>query len=160
MKLYYGSNIVIKELKILTPNRRLDFGVGFYLTSSYEQAQKWAKLTYERVKEGKPIVNIYEFNVDDLLNLKVLKFDNANKEWLSFVSANRNIDDYKCDYDVVIGPVANDRTMPVLRLYFLGIYDEKETIKRLLTQNLKDQYTFKSERALKTLKFLEIISNE
>lgn len=35
--------------------------------------------------------------------------------------------------------------MPVIKLYFSGIYDEDETIKRLLPQKLKDQYAFKSE---------------
>jgi len=155
MKLYNGSNNVVNEPKILTPDRRLDFGTGFYLTSSYEQAQKRAKLTTERRKEGEPTVNVYDFNESNLSNLKVLRFEGATKDWLTFVSNNRNVPDFKNDYDVVIGPVANDRTMPVLRLFFLGIYDEEETIKRLLTQKLRDQYTFKTEKAVKILKFME-----
>lgn len=59
--------------------------------------------------------------------------------------------------DVVIGSVANDRTMPVIKLYFSGIYDEAETIKRPLPQKLKDQYAFKSEKALKALVLSEVI---
>lgn len=47
--------------------------------------------------------------------------------------------------------------MPVLKLYFSGIYDEAETIKRLLPQKLKDQYAFKSENALKGLALSEVI---
>lgn len=41
MILYHGSNIVVEKPKILQSDRRLDFGTGFYLTSSYEQAERW-----------------------------------------------------------------------------------------------------------------------
>ena len=60
------------------------------------------------------------------------------------------------DYDIVIGPVANDRTMPVISLYFAGIYDIEETIKRLMPQKLCDQYAFRTGKAIKKLKFLEV----
>lgn len=39
MKLYHGSNVEIKNPKILESDRKLDFGTGFYLTTSYEQAE-------------------------------------------------------------------------------------------------------------------------
>ncbi len=55
-----------------------------------------------------------------------------------------------------IGSVANDRTMPVLKLYFSGVYTEEEAIKRLLPQKLKDQYAFKTERAISVLTFKEV----
>ena len=89
--------------------------------------------------------------------LNVLRFEKASKEWLQFVSNNRNIKDFVDGSDIVIGPVANDRTMPVIKLYFSGIYDEEETIKRLLPQKLKDQYAFKTEQALTALKLSEVI---
>lgn len=60
-------------------------------------------------------------------------------------------------YDVVIGPVANDQTMPTITLFLDGFYDEEETIKRLLPQNLKDQYTFKTAEALSMLHCTEVI---
>lgn len=90
-------------------------------------------------------------------SLKVLRFEGATAEWLKFVSNNRNVMNFIDNSDVVIGPVANDRTMPVIKLYFSGIYDEAETIKRLLPQKLKDQYAFKSEKALKALTLSEVI---
>ena len=70
---------------------------------------------------------------------------------------NRNVENFADDSDIVIGPVANDRAMPVIKLYFSGIYDEDETIKRLLPQKLKDQYAFKSEKALKALILSEVV---
>lgn len=65
------------------------------------------------------------------------------------------------DYDVVIGPVANDNTMPVITLYLRGDYDVNETIKRLLTreanrsdsfQNRKKFVVFKVCRGSRSLK--------
>lgn len=157
MKLYHGSNIVVEKPKILQSDRRLDFGTGFYLTSSYEQAERWAFLTVKRRVEGKPIITSYDFDEEMLSSLKVIQFEGASAEWLKFVSSNRNVKDFIDDSDIVIGPVANDRTMPVIKLYFSGIYDEAETIKRLMPQKLKDQYAFKSEKALKILVLSEVI---
>lgn len=56
-------------------------------------------------------------------------------------------------YDLVIGPVANDSTLPVINDYIDGIYTKEEAVKRLLPQNLTDQYAFLTEHALKYLKF-------
>lgn len=158
MKLYHGSNVAVEKPKILQSDRRLDFGTGFYLTSDYEQAERWAFLTAKRRGEGKQIITVYDFDEDILHFLRIMKFNEASVEWLKFVSNNRNIKDFKDNFDIVIGPVANDRTMPVIKLYFAGIYDEAETIKRLLPQKLKDQYAFKSEKALKALRISEVIS--
>lgn len=157
MVLYHGSNVVVEKPKILQSDRRLDFGTGFYLTSSYEQAERWAFLTAKRRGEGKQIITVYDFNEEILSSLKVLRFDKPSVEWLKFVSNNRNVNDFLDESDIVIGPVADDRTMPVIKLYFSGIYDEAETIKRLLPQKLKDQYAFKSENAIKALVLREAV---
>ena len=45
MILYHGSNIAVEKPKILQSDRRLDFGTGFYLTSSYEQAESSHRMT-------------------------------------------------------------------------------------------------------------------
>lgn len=47
--------------------------------------------------------------------------------------------------------------MPTITLFLDGFYDEEETIKRLLPQNLKDQYTFKTAKALALLRCTEVI---
>lgn len=89
--------------------------------------------------------------------MKILKFDYANEEWLKYISKNRTSRIFDEKLDIVIGAVANDDTMPILNLYLNGIYDEKEALRRLLPQKLKDQYAFKTEKALEKLKFLEVI---
>jgi hypothetical protein len=135
----------------------LDFGTGFYLTSNYEQAVRWADLTTERRSTGTPTISVYDFDETMQEKLKILKFEKANKKWLDFVVANRNntIDNHK--WDIIIGPVANDRTMPVIRLFIAEVYTAAEALRRLLPQKLQDQYTFKTQTALQFLKFLEII---
>lgn len=157
MKLYHGSNLEIKNPQILESDRKLDFGTGFYLTSSYEQAEKWAILTAKRRGEGRPIISVFEYEDNKSSELNILKFENADIEWLRFVSGNRNNQSTKNDYDIIIGPVANDKTMPVISLYFTGVYSEEDTIKRLLPQNLQDQFVFKTEKSLKQLNYVETI---
>lgn len=161
MKLYHGSNVVVQNPQIIKSDRRLDFGTGFYLTSDFSQAERWAELTKMRRNNGKPTVSIFELNENALKSLKVLHFQKVDKAWLEYVTANRkNISIQNDDYDVVIGPVANDKTMPVISLYFSGIYDIDETIKRLIPQKLSDQFTFRTEKSLTELKFLEAKKNE
>ena len=157
MKLYHGSNVAVKDPRILQSDRRLDFGTGFYLTSSYDQAERWAFLTMKRRGAGTPVITVYNFNENTLSSLNVIRFDKPTAEWLKFVSKNRNEKDFVDQSDLVIGPVANDRTMPVIKLYLSGIYDEAETVKRLLPQKLKDQFAFKSDKALQALSLSEVI---
>ena len=157
MILYHGSNIEIDNPRIIDSDRALDFGKGFYLTTDFEQARKWAVLTTERRKNGEPLVTVFEVLESDFQNLNILRFDSANKEWLEFVSDNRRGIDIGNDLDVVIGPVADDNTMPVLTLYLRGDYDTDEAIKRLLTQRLKDQVVFKTKESIEVLRFKEVI---
>lgn len=160
MKLYHGSNVTVEVPKVLQSDRKLDFGTGFYLTSSLEQAQRWAKLATERRKVGSPLVSVYEIDEKEMERLNVKRFDRVNTEWLIFITDNRNGVAVESGYDIIIGAVANDKTMPSIRLYLMGVYDEEETIKRLMPQKLKDQYAFKTEKAVNLLRFNEVIKYE
>ena len=57
--LYHGSNMKVDKPMLLKGQRALDFGAGFYLTSSYEQAMKWAKTVTRRRGNGQAIVKTY-----------------------------------------------------------------------------------------------------
>ena len=150
--LYHGSNQPVENPKILESKRALDFGAGFYLTSSSKQAEKWAKSVTLRRGIGKPILNIFEFN-ENVNDLKVLKFEKANGDWLDYVVKNRKKMPLIENYDLIIGPVANDSTLPVINDYMDGKYTKEEAINHLLPQNMKDQFAFATEKALKYLKF-------
>ncbi|GHV74953.1 hypothetical protein AGMMS49940_22550 [Spirochaetia bacterium] len=157
MKLYHGSNIEVKDPKLLPDARALDFGAGFYLTSSLEQAERWAALQAKRRRSGKAVVSIYHFDenlVKKQLNVK--HFENANREWLHFVVENRKGVYVGEKYDIVIGPVANDNTMMVISDYMTGTLDEETALILLLPQKLKDQYAFLTLQGLSALKFVEV----
>lgn len=155
MKLYHGSNMVIEEPVLLKGQRALDFGPAFYLTSSLEQATRWAKSVARRRSGGLPIVNTYELDEQKLSSLKILHFQTADSDWLDYVVTNRRGMVVTGDYDMVIGPVANDSTLPVIDDYMAGVYTKEEAVRRLLPQKLTDQYALKSMGALDTLTFLE-----
>ncbi|MCM1222825.1 MAG: DUF3990 domain-containing protein [Anaeroplasma bactoclasticum] len=160
MLLYYGSNVEVVKPKIMESDRRLDFGTGFYLTSSLEQAQRWAKLATERRKTGVPTVSVYEFDKDAMDKLVVKQFAKADADWLKFITENRNGIAVDFGYDIIIGAVANDKTMPSILMFLMGIYNEEETLRRLMPQKLKDQFVFKTSRAVELLKLKEVIRYE
>lgn len=99
------------------------------------------------------ILNTYVLREELLNTLQVLRFDSAGADWLDFVVANRKEQWRGGSYDLVIGPVANDATLPVINDYMDGIYTKEEAVKRLLPQNLTDQYAFLTENALALLSF-------
>ena len=84
MKLYHGSNVIVKTPIIKDNLRALDFGAGFYLTTSETQAARWARSVVKRRKTGQPIVNVYHLEEKMPENLKVLQFEDANGDWLEF----------------------------------------------------------------------------
>ena len=157
MLLYHGSNVEVREPRLLKIQRDLDFGRGFYTTSDFDQASKWAKRTAMRLGQQQAFVSVYEVGEEKLLSLNVLRFGRPDKDWLRFVVANRKGIAPTDQWDLICGPVANDQTMPVIDLFLDGMYDEEETIKRLLPQKLKDQYTFKTSEAIRLLQCREVI---
>lgn len=156
MILYHGSNLEVKEPKIIKSKRLLDFGTGFYLTTDYEQAKKWAFRTTSRREEGAPAITVFSFDENELEKLDVLTFEGANKEWLRYISANRTDKTAEDSYDIVIGPVANDQAIRTVNNYLKGYFDEEIAIQLLLPQNLKDQVVFKTKKALDMLKYNEV----
>ena len=157
MKVYHGSLVIVESPRILprTDGRTSDFGPGFYTTSDFSQAERWVKIRKGAVQGQKGFVS--EFNVpDDLLSsadLKVLSFDSASPEWLDFVVANRRSKGFSHDYDIVSGPVANDRVYTTIALYEDELLDKAETIARLKTFVLVNQILFHTERPLEQLHF-------
>lgn len=155
MILYHGSNMEVKEPKLIPSKRLLDFGAGFYLTSDFEQAKKWAFRTTNHRETGIPTVSVFEMEQEAFEKLESLTFDAANKEWLRYIAANRTGKPTDGEYDVVIGPVANDQAIRTVNNYLKGYFPEEIAIQLLLPQKLKDQYVFRTEKSLTVLKFVE-----
>ena len=143
----------IQTPRIIPPFRLLDFGAGFYTTTNREQA---AKFTNKFVSLGKNrVVNTYEYDETNARKaLTVQIFNEADTEWLRYVVANRSGAGKDNDFDIVIGPVANDRVYEVVESFELGDYSEDEAIRRLLSFRLTDQIVFKTEKSLLYLTYL------
>ena len=154
MILYHGSNIAVTEPQIIVSNRALDFGAGFYTTSSEDQAIRWAKLQALRRGKGVPTVSVYEFDDTKTAALSVLRFPSADGDWLRYVTDNRKSVYSGEKYDVVIGPVANDNTMPVISDYMAGIINEETALILLKPQKLADQYAFLTWKGLSMLRYV------
>ena len=156
MILYHGSTDLVDTPEIRKGDVYLDFGIGFYTTTSFEQAERWAKIKMKRKNIGLGYVSVYEFDMETAeKELTIKRFDNADAEWLSFVVNNRkgNIIDTKTDMH--IGPVADDNVYQSIRLFETGAYDAEYTIKRLKTEVLHDQWVLHTERILEYLVFVE-----
>ena len=154
MILYHGSPQIVREPRILVPKRTLDYGVGFYTTTSEQQARDWALRRI--IGKESAYVNVYEFDEDAASALKRLNFSNPPEEdWVDFVHANRNQRGFAHDNDLVYGPVANDRVYAAFALYEQGLLNKQELILELKTYTLIDQMVFHTEAALEFLKFIE-----
>ncbi len=153
MKLYHGSYVEVKTPVLIEGQRALDFGTGFYTTSSLSQAVRWAKSVTRRRHMGAPIVSHFELNERMFDQLRILQFNAPNGDWLDFVVMNRKNILVPKDYDLIIGPVANDTTLSVIDDYMDDKYTKEEAIKRLMPQKLTDQFAFTTTKALSALIF-------
>lgn len=160
MKIYHGSLEVVEHPKILQSNRKLDYGEGFYTMTSEKQAKEWVdrRMLEKHVTYG--YLNIYEFEDKKLSELKSLIFSEPSEEWAEFVMANRTNKDFIHDYDIVYGPVANDRVYLQFGLYESGAINVDTLIRELKTYKLVDQYLFHTERALTAIQFIQAIKIE
>ncbi|MBE6313981.1 MAG: DUF3990 domain-containing protein [Bacteroidales bacterium] len=154
MILYHGSIEIVDNPEIRIPSRSLDYGYGFYTTTSFKQAKDWVK---RKLNANSPIgyVNVYELDEDLVKSLKTLLFESPTEDWLDFVMSNRTNKDFNHDFDIVYGPVANDKVYAALALYEGGIIDKQNLISELKAYKLVDQYLFHTDKALKAIKFIE-----
>lgn len=155
MKVYHGSLEVVEHPMILQPNRKLDYGAGFYTTTSKKLAQEWVERRMFERRATFGYVNTYEFDDRKLQELRCLIFHGASREWAEFVMENRTKKDFSHNYDIVYGPVANDRVYLQFGLYESGAIGIDTLIRELKTYKLIDRYLFHTEKALTILHFIE-----
>ena len=152
---YHGSDTVVDSPKILESKRPLDFGGGFYVTTSDKQAKAWAIKVSYRNNTSYKCVNKYDFDIETAKkNLTVIQFESADEKWLDFICANRS-GKPTGEYDIVIGPVADDRVYRVVVEYENGDLDRATALKSLKAEELCDQILFHTEKSLEYLKYVE-----
>lgn len=154
-RVYHGSIDEVVNPEIRQPNRSLDYGSGFYTTTSYEQAKRWVERRMKDKGVAIGYVNIYELDEKLVKNMKSLFFEKPTEEWVSFVMRNRTERNFIHDYDVVYGPVADDSVYTQFVLYEGGIISLPTLIHELKTYKLVDQYLFHTEKSLLAIKFVK-----
>jgi hypothetical protein len=129
-----------------------DFGRGFYMTTEKSQAEQWAEvLNYRQKRDG---LFLYELELNNTEQLAIKIFDGISKEWLDFIAKNRIQGGIQHTFDVVQGPVANDRTMDAIGLYLSNTISTSETLTRLTYMKLNNQVSIYTEKALSNLKII------
>ena len=155
MIIYHGSTTLVEKPEIRTGVTMLDFGIGFYTTTSYEQAERWARIKLRREKKQVAYVAIYDFDYETAQQEAVIqKFDCADMAWLEFVVGCRRGAQPAKGIDMHIGPVADDTVYQSIRFFETVVLDAEETTKRLKTEALHDQWVFHTEKILSYCKFL------
>lgn len=153
MILYHGSNIDIEIIDLAKSKPNKDFGKGFYLSENETQAQEMAVFKSMQLG-GTPVVSKFEFdrNIMADSSLKIKVFTDYSEEWADFVLANRD----GCPverYDIVYGPIANDKVGMQIRKLKDGSIDKSEFLNRLkYMKGITYQFFFGSEVAIEQLK--------
>ena len=155
MILYHGSNVAIENIDLAKCRPYKDFGKGFYLTDIRRQAERMAARTVKMFR-GEPTLTSFEFDLDAAIKrgFKIKIFDSPDEEWARFVMANRdiNVNQPSHDYDIVIGPVADDTIARLLRMFTENFITEQQLVKELTFSEVTSQYFFHTEAAIKMLK--------
>ncbi len=172
--LYHGSYCAVTSPSLEQCVDGKDFGKGFYLTTSKDQAERFCKTSVGKaLKNGKidvmqatGCVNVFHYIPKD--DLAIFEFTEANEDWLRCVGAHRRkalfkgeIDQWK-SYDIITGKIANDTTNRIITNYINGDYGLPEdrraaefAISLLKPEKLSDQECFRTNKALACLHFME-----
>ena len=153
MILYHGTNAVIQNIDLSQSRVGKDFGLGFYLTPDKMVAQRQAERKFEQFGEGEVIVYKYFVDDDALTAANTLRFDGYTLDWARFVLNNRKnrtrIQAH--DYDIVIGPIADDVVGYQIRRVEEGIISEEQFLEEIKYHTVTIQYLFATQKAINLL---------
>ena len=166
--LYHASYTVIENVDLSACKKRNDFGRGFYLTTSREQAEKFVKSSIRKSGQNLKTGYVNLYRMSDFEGLNCYEFTTTDKSWLHCVCAFRSAELFPNEtkqwesYDIIIGKIANDDTMATITIYLEKGYGEvgsddavNTAVRTLKPDRLKDQLCFKTEAALSKIEFVE-----
>ena len=159
MILYHGTTDVINAIDFSKCRLRTDFGKGFYMSSKLGTARDWAigKAGFS----GVPTVMRYEINSEIFTDatLSSKRFDSPVAEWLDFIRDNRRMDIPKSNsleprhsYDIVTGPIANDKVADAVDRYCKNLISAEDAIARIKALPSVFQLSIHSHKALSHIK--------
>jgi len=155
---YHGGYVPIEEINLEKCRPYTDFGKGFYVTKFKHHAENWAKKVGKHYNsEG--FVSIFNFIessfVDYICKKKI--FNGYTEEWLDFIVENRNEESTMPlhNFDIVEGPVANDKVQNKLQYYIRGDISKKDFLQDLTYHEETHQICFCTLASLQTLKYID-----
>ncbi len=177
--LFHGTTYDINEINVMMGKGFKDFGKGFYATPIKSHAENIARRNKRiieareaKIRQRNPEYKTkgyqaYRYNLefdDSCLNkpgnLNIKIFTEANQEWVRFILMNRNSDSTVHNYDIVIGPTADENIVTVINSYKEELIASNYAsevldalIKELEPENLPKQYFFGTNVAIQKLKF-------
>ena len=157
MILYHGTNMAFDAIDLSKSKPNKDFGRGFYLSADYDQAMAMAKVKVDQLEYGTPTVLAFEVDEAEMEQMRIKRYYEYSEEWARFILLNRRSESPKAihDYDIVYGPIADDRVGVQLWKYETQSIDLPTLVRNL--QHMKGitfQYFFGTEKAIKLLKRL------
>jgi hypothetical protein len=157
MKVYHGSSVPIDDIDLTKSKPHRDFGEGFYVTNLYNQAATWAA-TMGRDEQTEGYVTEFEFNeyAFEEEEFKTLRFTAYDESWLDFVVYNRRSPKgTRHGYDIVEGPVADDKVTFNLKKYLKGKISKSAFLKMLRFKRPTHQLCFCTGKSLQMLEPVE-----
>jgi hypothetical protein len=153
MNVYHGSYTAIYEIDLSKCEPKRDFGQGFYVTKFREQAEFWAIRKGSR-QQAESVVTEFEFDEEAYRDksLKILRFDGYDDEWFDFVIQNRKTGAIFHHYDMVEGPVADDKIQNRIMQFMEGKITREDFFNQLKHPKPSHQICFCTVNSLKTLK--------
>ena len=150
--IYHGSNHSFDKVDLTKSKDKRDFGRGFYTTTIREQAVDWAEALFDRYNgDG---IFIYKMELELTKDLSIKNYEGLSEEWLLMVQKNRTLGGIQHDFDIVQGPVANDKTARTIALYIAEIISTDEAINRLQYNRINNQVSLHTPAALSHLKLI------
>jgi len=151
MDVFHGSYTKIDKIDLSKGQFNRDFGQGFYVTKFSKHAESWAKIIGKKYGTHGFVTKFTYYDTafsERLCNVK--HFEKYDEEWLDFVILNRNplspIPAH--DYDIVEGPVADDKVQYRLTKFLQGKIEKSAFLKELTYHETTHQICFCTMRAL------------
>ena len=154
MILYHGSDVEVKNPKIIKSEKGRDFGCAFYLTPIKEQAERMAKRKQRMNKSNSAIISVFEFNEKDISNIKYKMLKNPDLEWLDMIIECRTNPSFNHGYDIVEGKIADDSVGETILFVIDGVIKKEDALERLKFQKINSQIAFCSDESLKRIRFV------
>ena len=146
MRIYYGSNTIVKSPDLRAIGHHKDFGFGFYCTALEHQARRWA-LT----RHGGHVVNVYDLLGYDGCALRM--FQEMTEEWLDFiVDCRRGV---VHAYDIVEGPMADDQIWNYIEDFMAGLISRAAFWELVKFRYPTHQIAFCSPKALRCITYID-----